>query len=455
MNELASEPTKTNNKVNNDAKKVTANPPHQLVITANNETNSNQPIQYNDRNESITLNRTVQLDEVKNMRPLNVRMVNRDPRVWKPASIKDRLGLPRINNNISQVTLPIHVNNKMFNVQLPVKNHIPSTEQLKQNNQKERPIKNRLGNCKAINNKSQQQRSPINKTIQAKKMTSRALNATRNSVESIGKQVQNVQIEKIPSLPYSSPLSQNDENSCLVLPSFATDLNRIVENPFSYLFGKVCRRFMYDNCENNANVCSLEHRFPENTLFRQKLSKIDVAGVIRTYDTFILRNEILFNKYFTDFADYFGKNRILDKLRTMVNDCTVRYKQTFFSKIIDGLIRADYDFSAALKALINSIKYRTDLTSQTIVRLILEARNRDIEPFLTVLEELSKQRNFEFTTESINRMLTIHNEKQNERLKSILLVILKGKKDISSQIDKMLLKLFWNSVKNGAENHEE
>lgn len=378
-------------------------------------------------------------------------MVNRDPRTWKPGSIKDRLGLPKTSNNITQdnfsVSLPIQVNNKVFNVQLPVKNHIPSTEQLKQSNQKGRPIKNRLGNCKAINNKSQHQRFPINKTIQAKK--------TRNSVDSIGQQVQNVQIEKIPSLPYSSPLSQNDENSCLVLPSFATDPNQIVENPFSYLFGKVCRRFMYENCKNNANVCSLEHRFPENTLFRQKLSKIDVAGVIRTYDTFILRNSILFNQYFTDFADYFGKNRIVNKLRTMVNDCTVRYKQTFFSKIIDGLIRADYDFSAALKALINSIKYRTDLTSQTIVRLILEARNRDIEPFLTVLEELSKQRNFEFTTESINRMLTIHNEKQNERLKSILLIILKEKKAMSSQIDKVLLQLFRDSVKNGAENHEE
>lgn len=235
--------------------------------------------------------------------------------------------------------------------------------------------------------------------------------------------------------PHSSALTQT-ENSYLIVPSFATAR---IENPFFYLFGKVCRRFMYDNCPNNPNKCDLEHHFPEQQLFRKQLQKIGVAGTTAVYDTFILRSKNLFEFYFEDFVYYFSENHVHDKLRQMVSDCAIRKVPRFYKTIINGLIQSGFDYTNAVEILVQSIKYRSNTTSNAIVELILNPCNSEISRFLITLESLAEDKKYKFKSQFVNRMLIIYRETKNERLLSILSRIIDEKMTPKIQVD--LLKL--------------
>lgn len=235
------------------------------------------------------------------------------------------------------------------------------------------------------------------------------------------------------SYPSSSVLTYSDDSSFLILPSFASNQ---IEDRFSYLFGNVCRRFMYDNCTNNPNTCKLEHRFPTQQLFRTRLGRIGFNGATAMYDTFMLRCNKMFELYFADIVAYFAENNAFDKICQMGNDCILRHKYAFLETVTDGLSQR-HEYAVVLKMMLESLKYRNTLVNKAIVQLILCSKNNNITQFFALIDDLSRQKDFHFSLKSINYMLKIFSETKNERLSTILHKIIDEK--TSSKVDKDLL----------------
>lgn len=246
-------------------------------------------------------------------------------------------------------------------------------------------------------------------------------------------------IYDIKAMPYSAPILPAHME--LVVPSFSSTV--YTENTFSFIFGKVCRRFMYEKCPNNPNNCSLQHCLPDIDTFKSNLGKSSLANVIELYEVFILRNQLLFDTYFEEFAIYFGKHGVERKLDDMVMDCVLHHRQRLFRRIIEGYNRMDIPYTTALIRLIESTKSRSTMTCNSIVQAIFDVRNRDIQPFLDILETLSEKRDFCFPVEILNHMLRIYIGNRNKQLHRILHNILKVRR-YSYQVDKGLLEAFNN-----------
>lgn len=243
--------------------------------------------------------------------------------------------------------------------------------------------------------------------------------------------------DPILSMPHSAPIYPVPVE--FPLPSFARTFK--TENVFDFVFSKVCRRFMYRKCPNNPNACAFEHRLPDTEAFRAKLSGLEPAQVSELYDVFILRNVELFKEFFAEFAEYFGKLRMDDKLTQMVTDCVQRRMQVFFRRILDGFTRMGVTFTAALKRLMQATKSHSTLTLNALVQAIFDTRNLEIQPFLDMLEKLSTKRDYQFAIEILNRMLRIQAASSNEQMGRILENVLVVRK-FGDRVDKELFAVF-------------
>lgn len=245
-------------------------------------------------------------------------------------------------------------------------------------------------------------------------------------------------LKNIITMPFSAPIQP--ESIDLLMPSFTvTDIHNEI---FTFIFGPVCRRFMYEKCLNNPNNCSLEHRLPDKDTFNAKLNKVSPPIVTELYDVFILRNKHIFNEYFTSFAEYFGKHRLEEKLIQMVTDCVQRNSQRNFRRILDGFGHMDVPYTIALKKLVRAINRPSMLTCNSLVLTIFDTRNREIQPFLEILEKLSKNREFVFPADTVNRMLRIFVANRSDKMRCILHNLLVVRKFHHSTIDKELLVSF-------------
>lgn len=237
-------------------------------------------------------------------------------------------------------------------------------------------------------------------------------------------------------MPYSAPILFKSIE--LNMPSFVDDNNDI----FEFIFGRVCRRFMHETCQNNPNNCSLEHRLPDETTFAAKLNKSSPTNAMALYDVFILRNKNLFDQYFTPFAEYFGKHRLEEKLLQMVSDCVQRRRQRNFRRILDGFGIMGVSYTNALMQLVLTIRSRSIMTCNSLVQAIFDTRNREIHPFLDMLETLSNNREFLFQPDTVNRMLRIYVTNQSDKLYRILHNLLVVRKFTHGTIDQELLAVY-------------
>lgn len=289
--------------------------------------------------------------------------------------------------------------------------------------------------AKKLRNKKLKLKKSSQATSTKKNEAKNSNNELENLNESIGQQ--QLGSFQYLSMPCSSAILHED--LYLTVPSFAQNVSQI-EDPFSHLFKNVCRRSMYFNCSKNPSKCDFDHCLPVSFLFRKKLDEIGLESGVKVYDTFIIRNQNLFQTYFDDFVDFFVKNHLNDKLCEMVNDCIIRRKEFLINKIITGLVNSGCSFTESLKLLVKKIKYKTKNTSRVLVKLIFDHRNRDIGPYLQILTELS-QENYCFSPKAINHMLMIYNETKNEELSPILSNIIKTR-SFDPLINNDLLKEF-------------
>lgn len=198
----------------------------------------------------------------------------------------------------------------------------------------------------------------------------------------------------------------------LILPSFATGPQKY-EPVFTYLFKTTCRHFMRSDKRCANPDCQLEHRMPDHSLFRIEIDKMFQTSVIDLYENYMCRNQKLFDFYFDDFCYYFGKNKLMDKLKQVAEDCTDRNSPFHFNSIIDGLMLTGMSFTKAVATLIPFIQCRSMATSKEVLKLILSPRIANIDPFVQVIESIRLNTRFKFNIEWINRLLSIHSQKKN------------------------------------------
>lgn len=320
-----------------------------------------------------------------------------------------------------------------------------------------RPIMQQKLNNENLSRKSTDE--GVNRTNRLKrKIDSTAIPSTSTGIKRTIKQVDNTQLaasdpvhreqsQQTP-LPMLQPelevLLPLTDAVGLTLPTFAKSMQRN-ETAFSFLFGRVCRRLMYNNCRNQS--CVFEHNLPEIHKFRIKLNKIDKNDVLKVYDTFFLRNLRLFDMYFGNFTEFFGNNKMTDKLKQMVSECIEREKQCHFNQIIVGFINSGLTYTNALINLVKSIPDRSNRTSKVIVDLILDNRNNDINVFLDILKYLSTEESqYQYTTESMNRLLRLYLDRKVIQLSSIL------RKIVNETVDEELLNRFMASIEPNADD---
>lgn len=317
-----------------------------------------------------------------------------------------------------------------------------------------RPIVQQKLNNNNLSRKSNDE--GVNRTSGLKrKIDSTAIPSTSTGIKRTIKQVDNTQLAAADQsqqieIPLPMPQTELEMLSPLTdavglkLPTFATSMQRN-ETAFSFLFGRVCRRLMYNNCKNQN--CLFEHHLPDIHRFRIKLNKIDKNDVLKVYDIFFLRNLKLFDMYFGSFTEFFGNNQMTDKLKQMVGDCIEREKQCHFNQIIVGFINSGLTYTNALVNLVKSIPNRSNRTSKVVVDLILDNRNNEITVFLDILKYLSTEESqFQYTTESINRLLRIYLDRKVIQLSPIL------KKIVNETVDEELLNRFMASMEPNADD---
>lgn len=89
-------------------------------------------------------------------------------------------------------------------------------------------------------------------------------------------------------------------------------------------------------------------------------------------------------------------------------------------KIIEGFMKNGKPFSKGLKDVVESITNRSIKTSKEVIKLILHARNDSIRPFIDILDSMSKQENFKFSAEWVNRMMFIYSEMKVKGLSEVI-----------------------------------
>lgn len=77
-------------------------------------------------------------------------------------------------------------------------------------------------------------------------------------------------------------------------------------------------------------------------------------------------------------------------------------------------------FSKSLVDVVQAIKFRTSRVSRELIKLVLHPRNDSVRPFINILDSMSKQENFKFSVEWVNRMLFIYRDIQLKELGNIL-----------------------------------
>lgn len=260
----------------------------------------------------------------------------------------------------------------------------------------------------------------------------------------------------------------------LKIPEFAMGTQKF-EPLFFRVFERTCRTFIQDDC--NSTECQYEHKLPDSDFFRKTLDRIDAKRVVELYDDFICRNQKLFDFYFLEFTTFFGKNSMTFKLKQMVEDCIERkvilntflylkrrfknqrhkrhQQHCFFSfqvqfhfmKIVEGFMLTGKPFSKALAEVIQAISQRTMKTQNELIKLVLHVRNDSIQPFVQFLDVLSKQENFKFATEWVNRMMFIQREVKLNELSKVIWRIINDNISILQKCDRELVEQFMDDVK--------
>lgn len=247
----------------------------------------------------------------------------------------------------------------------------------------------------------------------------------------------------VPKLPQISRVNIKES---LVLPAFAQGPEQY-RPVFGYLFERVCRPFMNEDCSMNPNQCKFNHRLPDVELFGNSIEKMLVDDIVQTYETFMLRVPKLFDTYFNVLASYFAKKQRRDVLKRMIIDCDTRFKQHFFPHIVKCFMEMGDSYSKALAGLIQSMKNRTTKTSHEIVKMILDARNTNIKPFFKVLHRISEQKAYTFSVEHANRLLRLFDSTRNQELAMAIFKITVDT-NLAKLMDQEYLKKFAEHYKN-------
>lgn len=268
----------------------------------------------------------------------------------------------------------------------------------------------------------------------------RAENAKRPNV------MQQPPVVRQTTLPAFARKSSSQPDMELIVPSFATGAQKY-EPVFTHLFRTTCRHYMRDNCIKPD--CQLEHRMPDHALFRAEIEKMFQTSIIDLYENYMCRNQKLFDFYFDDFCWYFGKNKLTDRLKQMAEDCAERKVQFQFTSIIEGFMMSGLSFAKAVATLIPSIQCRSMKTSREILKLILNPRIENIDPFVGVIDSIRQASQLKFSNECINRLLTIHSQKKtvNVELNNTIFHLINGvSADKSAKaLDQELLTKFIDS----------
>lgn len=107
-------------------------------------------------------------------------------------------------------------------------------------------------------------------------------------------------------------------------------------------------------------------------------------------------------------------------------------------------------FSKALKDVIQAIPCRTMKTSKEIIKLVLHQRNENIRPFIDVLDTISKQENFKFPADSVNRMMFIHRDIKLKELSDVIWRIINANFTNLQMYDGELVTQFMDEYGKGA-----
>lgn len=255
-----------------------------------------------------------------------------------------------------------------------------------------------------------------------------------------------------PTIPaFAQTQSQRQQNDMqFIIPAFATGAQQY-EPVFTHLFKTTCRYFMRDACLKSD--CQLEHRLPDHIFFLNEIDKMFQASIIDLYENYMCRNQKLFDFYFIDFCQYFGKNGLVENLKQMVADCIKRKSTFHFTNIIDGLMMAGRSFVRATSELIQAVPYRNLKTSTEIIKLILNPRIVDIDPFVGVIDSIRQQEHFKFTSEWVNRLLIIHSQKSviNTEFNSAIFKLIDGlgEKGVKALNEDLLKKFLDNFALQG------
>lgn len=238
------------------------------------------------------------------------------------------------------------------------------------------------------------------------------------------------------------------------MPSFATTSQRY-DRIFHRIFERTCHLYMHDACAQ-PHECQLNHQLPDHDYFLSCINKMEKDRVIDLYDEFMCRCKKLFDFYFIDFCDYFGQRGLTGNLKKMVDDCKMHKTPFFFKAVVDGFMKMGKTFSNALTEVIHVVGFGTPRTSKEIIQLILNPRNDNIKPFVAVLDAMSRQENFKFTTEWITRILAIHLDKDVMELNSIIwrLIDLNRIGNDLEKIDQTLMTRFFDNVKKNPGNQD-
>lgn len=250
---------------------------------------------------------------------------------------------------------------------------------------------------------------------------------------------------QVAKAPESPPIPRVNIKESLVLPAFYQSPEQY-RPVFGYLFNKVCRPFMSDDCKKNPHQCQFDHRLPDVDLFGSLIEKMLLDDILQTYETFMLRVPKLFDTYFEVLASYFAKKQRRDVLKRMIIDCDTRFKQHFFPHIVKCFMEMGDSYPKSLAGLIQTVKQRTTKTSHEIVKMILDGRNTNIKAFFNVLHRISEQRAYRYSIDHANRLLRIFDETKSDELAATIWKITEDT-NLPKLLDQEYLKKFADHYK--------
>lgn len=214
----------------------------------------------------------------------------------------------------------------------------------------------------------------------------------------------NVQLSEISSSTKSDIVDVKKPNdSCKLADAF----ENIECKRMAKIFGNPCWKFLNGECQDEK--CIHEHKLPDPKVLRKHLNALSIDGVRFALNSLVRLFDVLLDRYFCTFTEYFSENHHKADLIEMISICkhSSMHLQSNCVHVIDALVHVGMNYSHALILVFNCHKDLTEKSMFVLTALITDKRNDNVTYFLSDLISFYDEKKFRFNAIIIDRLMQI------------------------------------------------